>query len=86
MRVFEDLCENEKIEAVDFGLGDAQYKREYCDDTWQEYSVFLFAPTLRPLFLNALRGGTRALSLYAERLIGEGIRLRIKRAWRSYRT
>jgi CelD/BcsL family acetyltransferase involved in cellulose biosynthesis len=69
--LFEDLCDTHcPVSAVDFGFGDADYKRRFCTITWQESSTYIFAPRLRPVFINVVRlgilwtsGRLKALSL-----------------------
>jgi hypothetical protein len=55
LQVFADLCEEKTIDHVDFGSGDAQYKRDWCEENRPEISFYIFAPTLKGLALNALR-------------------------------
>jgi hypothetical protein len=43
------------IQSVDFGLGDAQYKEVLGNRSWQDASVYLFAPHGRGWMLNAIR-------------------------------
>jgi len=57
-RIIEQLCEAEgeqRISSIDFGLGDAEYKRILGDILWEDTTTYLFAPTLRALGLNAIR-------------------------------
>jgi len=82
--MLEDLCHEGGIEAVDFGLGDAQYKRDWADDNWQESSVYMFAPTLRGLPLSALRASLMLPDRLARRvLIQTGLLANAKRIWRD---
>jgi ribosomal protein S18 acetylase RimI-like enzyme len=55
-RSLEDVCTRlSGIRYVDFGLGDALYKRKFGTDTWLESSSFLYAPTPRGISVNMLR-------------------------------
>ena len=47
MRVIEDLCADPEVDFLDFGLGDADYKRQFASESWEERDVIIFAPTLR---------------------------------------
>ena len=42
--VVERLCD-EGIRSLDFGLGDAFYKKRFADKSWDEISILLFAPS-----------------------------------------
>jgi hypothetical protein len=58
MRVIEGLCEGQgstDVAQIDFGLGDAQYKEILGNCTWQEASMFIYAPTLKGLALFLLK-------------------------------
>jgi CelD/BcsL family acetyltransferase involved in cellulose biosynthesis len=82
--MLEDLCREGGIETVDFGLGDAQYKRDWADNGWQEASPYLFAPTLRGALLNGLRTPFLGLSVAAERVLTLTNLLQgVKRIWRG---
>jgi hypothetical protein len=82
-KVFEELANSGEIDTVDFGLGDAHYKRQFCDECWQEVSFYFFAHTLRGFMLNLIR---TPISL-ADRIIRMSLEKtklteRIKRLWR----
>ncbi|GAF75893.1 unnamed protein product, partial [marine sediment metagenome] len=53
-KMFEALCLEKNVDAIDFGFGDAQYKESFSDVSWMEASVYIFAPRLYPLVVNAL--------------------------------
>ena len=61
LRLIEDLAGRCGVHTIDFGIGDADYKRRLCDDSRETISVYLFAPTLRGLWLNTLRGTASGL-------------------------
>lgn len=46
VRVIRDLCES-KIGWIDYGFGDAPYKRIYGTQSWDEATVHLYAKTVR---------------------------------------
>jgi len=83
LRMIEDLCEDEEVQVVDFGPGDAEYKRRFGDRSWQEADVHVFAPRLRPVAVNLGRTtilrANDAMATAARELRIFG---RIKRAWR----
>jgi CelD/BcsL family acetyltransferase involved in cellulose biosynthesis len=63
MRMMEDLCAEEGVTRLDYGFGDAQYKRSFGDRSWEESDVMIFAGAPRAIAVNASRtavaGGTR---------------------------
>jgi len=88
MRVIEDLCSQEgqgRIREIDFGLGDAQYKRVLGDTQWGEASVYIYAPTLKGISLNALRtSGVLIDTILRAALERARLFLTIKRLWRDH--
>lgn len=54
-QVFSDLCEERVADHVDFGSGDAQYKRDWCDENEKEISFYLFGPSFKGILVNILR-------------------------------
>lgn len=83
IEMFKTLCESGEVDRIDFGLGDAEWKRILGDHGWHEASCFLFGHTARGLWLN----GVRTPIMFAD----QGLRLilkktswlpRIKTGWR----
>jgi CelD/BcsL family acetyltransferase involved in cellulose biosynthesis len=84
MRMIEDLCEDPSISLLDFGFGDAEYKRRYGDKSWEEEDVLVFARRLRPAWVNAVHTGfqgANALAFSVGRRLG--VFSRIKNWWRG---
>lgn len=84
MRLIEDLCSDPEIAVLDFGFGDAEYKRRLGDRSWLEADVTIFAPRARPVAINIARTtvtATNAALAGAARSLG--ILDRIKQRWRS---
>lgn len=52
-RMIDEFCADPDVDAVDFGFGDAEYKRRLGNESWEEGSILLFAPTPRALAINA---------------------------------
>lgn len=78
-----DFCADGSVEAVDFGPGDAAYKRHFGNESWLERDFFVFAPTLRGAFLNAARTSIGAVDVGVKRLLERtGSTERVKRIWR----
>lgn len=62
-RMIDEFCGDPDVHAVDFGFGDAEYKRRFGSESWEECNVRLFAPTPRALAINGARtaiGGSAA--------------------------
>jgi CelD/BcsL family acetyltransferase involved in cellulose biosynthesis len=71
MRMMEDLCADPTVERLDYGFGDAQYKRSFGDNRWEEADVMVFAPRARPIGINATRTAVVAGTRAARRALGE---------------
>lgn len=85
--VIEELCNAtgaaRTVAAIDFGLGDAQYKDILGDRQWEEASICLFAPTVRGILVNAIRTPLAFLDRWAKQTLGRaGLLGRVKRTWR----
>lgn len=83
-KTLEEFCA-EGIEEVDWGLGDADYKRHFANCSWNEASIQIFAPTIRGATLNAIR----IPSIFIDRVIKKALERaqilhRIKRLWRDH--
>jgi CelD/BcsL family acetyltransferase involved in cellulose biosynthesis len=83
-QVIESFCNsNEEIAAIDFGLGDAQYKEILGDVQWQDACAYVFAPTLRGLALNAMRTPIMAIDRAGRQALGRVKLLsKLKKLWR----
>lgn len=83
MRTIADLCADPAIRIVDYGYGDAEYKRRFGDESWVEDDVVVYAGRLRPVFVNLLRSSLLHVNAFAKRLARRaGVYGRVKRAWR----
>ena len=54
-RMVEELSREDGLEWIDFGFGDAEYKRHFGDESWLEEDVFVWARRPRAIRLNATR-------------------------------
>jgi hypothetical protein len=64
MRAVDDLCADESVHTLDFGFGDADYKRHFGDGFIEEEDVVVFAGKPRGVAVNALQtalGGLTAV-------------------------
>jgi CelD/BcsL family acetyltransferase involved in cellulose biosynthesis len=83
MLMFQDASSDPSIEIIDFGLGDAQYKRRFGNDSWRERAVTLVAPRARPLAVAAAqRLCESAARAAAAALDATGRTDSVKRRWR----
>ncbi|MHC4416215.1 MAG: GNAT family N-acetyltransferase [Planctomycetota bacterium] len=79
VRVLRDLCEA-GFHEVDYGFGDAPYKRVYGTDSREEATIYLFAQTQNGTCARLLHRLTGAATRCASRM---GLAEFIKRRWRS---
>jgi hypothetical protein len=83
-RMLEELCGEKAADEVDFGFGDAQYKKDWCDHERLQASLFLFAPTVKGILLNSVRSSLLGASNGARTLLERtGALPKLKKAWRS---
>jgi CelD/BcsL family acetyltransferase involved in cellulose biosynthesis len=83
MRMIEDFCADPDLHTVDYGFGDAEYKRRFGSDSWEEADLLAFAPTPRALAVHAVRSAI-LLGVDGARgtLARAGLLDRMKRGWR----
>jgi hypothetical protein len=84
LKVLEGLCEDPSIELVDFYFGDAEYKNRYGTEYWQEANIYMFAPKMYPMFINALQVTTLGMNACLKYIVNKmDLTDRIKRQWRN---
>jgi CelD/BcsL family acetyltransferase involved in cellulose biosynthesis len=84
VRVIERLCEDDEVDAIDYGFGDAEYKRRFGNESWEESDVVIFARRLHPLRINVTRTLlTSVLRVVKSALTRAGVAKRLKRRWRT---
>jgi CelD/BcsL family acetyltransferase involved in cellulose biosynthesis len=82
MRAIDDLCADQAVHTLDFGFGDAAYKRNFGDRCVEEEDVVAFARKPRTVTLNALHaafGGATAAARSAAARTGSLADLRRRR-------
>jgi hypothetical protein len=85
LQFIKDICANKNVNKIDFGLGDAAYKRELCDEYWNESTVFLFSHTIKGFINNMMKSSTTMLNLGMRSISDKmNLRTRVKRIWRDY--
>jgi hypothetical protein len=83
MRMTEQLIADPDVRAVDYGLGDAEYKRRFGSESWEEADLRVFAPTLSALAVNAARAAILGAASVARTVLSRaGVLDRVKRGWR----
>jgi CelD/BcsL family acetyltransferase involved in cellulose biosynthesis len=74
----------EQVRVVDYGFGDALYKRRFDAASTLESDVYLFAPGLRGLWLGAARGAVASLHRAADAVVTRlGLKDRLRRSMRD---
>jgi len=85
LKVLENMCGDHQVERLDFGFGNAEYKRSFGDSRWDEASVYIFAPRLYPLTINLLQTVLGSVSLVLKCIVhGLHSTDKIKRRWRDF--
>lgn len=83
-RLFENLCQDESINRIDFGLGAAQYKRDYCDELRYEAPVCVYGPSLTAVCSNMAKTASSLAYKGARRvLVSTNTLQKVRRAWRA---
>jgi CelD/BcsL family acetyltransferase involved in cellulose biosynthesis len=83
VRVIEQLCDDDEVDDIDYGFGDAEYKRRFGNESWEEADVLLFARRFRPLWVNIIRTTLATTLDLAKRVLARaGLVARLKRRWR----
>lgn len=84
LMLLEHLCEQGRVERIDFGIGDADYKRVYCDSSWDEATVHFFAKRMRPVLANMVRTASLGTSRGLRHILSKvGLERWVKRRWRD---
>ena len=82
MKMIEDLSKI-RVKEIDFGFGDALYKNRYGDESWEESSVYIYAPSWKGAKMNAYSMLTGKIHHYSEKLAKKAdILQKIKTKWR----
>jgi CelD/BcsL family acetyltransferase involved in cellulose biosynthesis len=74
----------EQVRVIDYGFGDALYKRRFDAASTLESDVYLFAPGVRGLCLGAARGAVASLHRMADAVVTRlGLKDRLRRSMRD---
>jgi len=84
LKMLEDLCAINKLNFIDFGFGDAPYKRRFGNQSWNESSIYIFPQSFRGIFLNTGRTVTSMIYQFSILLLKRfGLLEKVKREWRT---
>jgi len=84
LKLIEDLCEDETIHTLDFGFGDAEYKRRFGSTSWLEQDVHIFAGTAKGIRTALVRRTSLGLTDLVRRSLERTEAVdRVKKAWRD---
>jgi hypothetical protein len=86
MKVVEGFCEERRdgISEVDFGTGHAQYKQVLSNQTWQETSFYIFAPTIKGMGLNLARSIVVGMDQAVKKFLAStNLLQKVKKSWRD---
>jgi len=84
MKAIEDLCNDDTVQTVDFGFGDAEYKRRFGTESWEEEDVLVYAPSFRGARVNLTRAAVVKTVGVAQGAVERLPALQgLKRSWRS---
>jgi CelD/BcsL family acetyltransferase involved in cellulose biosynthesis len=86
LRMLDELCADPGIRTVDFGFGDADYKRRLATRGWDETDLLIYGRTRRALTANAGRSAIIGADRLARRFVGPERIAQVKRRWRAART
>ena len=82
--MIDDLCRHPEARVVDYGVGDADYKKRFGTRSTREGNVVVYAPTARAVTVNLVRSALVAtVGLGKRALKRSDLYRRVKREWRS---
>ncbi|MBI3843449.1 MAG: GNAT family N-acetyltransferase [Planctomycetes bacterium] len=83
LRVIQDLCEA-RLSRIDYGFGDAEYKRIYGTESSAERTLRVYGRRVRPSVARIMDVGTLAASGLAKRFgRSVGVLEKVKKKWRA---
>lgn len=80
----EEACADPELGLLDYGFGDAEYKRHLSDRSWLEEDVLVYAATWKGIRANVARTAVLGVAALARRVLRDKARVaRLKRWWRD---
>ena len=84
VKVIDELCGEDRIETIDFGHGEAPYKRQFGSESSVETDLYIFGPTVKSIGIKVTRASIAATDRGARRVVAAtGKTDSLKRFWRS---
>ena len=84
VRRIEEACADPSLTLLDWGFGDAEYKRHLADRSWDEEDLLVYAPTWRGIRASIGRTGVLAAGELGRRIQSNGrLAAAAKRRWRK---
>lgn len=84
MKLIEDLCDDEEIEILDYGFGDAEYKQSFSSEKTMKAHIPIFAPTFKGLKINAMRTQAELMTTAARYVLTRtNLYQKVKRVFRD---
>lgn len=84
LRVFKDLCEDSQVSEVDYGFGDAEYKRVYGTRNWNEATLRFYGYGFKSTIASTIDvAAARIARVSAAMTESTGLTKRVKKAWRK---
>lgn len=84
MEMFHALYTEGGILAVDFGFGEAFYKHNFCNESWKEAPVYIYAPTLKGGLLNTIKLLLDIISSFTADVLKKfNLTDKVKKIWRD---
>src|SRR3954447_14088084 len=86
LHVLEELADDPAVTVVDFGFGDADYKRRLATRSWDETDIMIYATSPRALGVGLARSTVLGADRLTRRVVGPERIATVKRRWRDLRT
>jgi CelD/BcsL family acetyltransferase involved in cellulose biosynthesis len=85
LAVLREIIGSGEARRIDFGFGDADYKRSFGDGGWDEADLTVYAGRPRPMAVNALHSAIVGADRAARRAAGRDRVAKVKARWRARR-
>jgi Acetyltransferase (GNAT) domain len=83
LRMVDDLCQDPTISHVDYGSGDAEYKRRFGTTSHEEQDVLVFGPGMRAITARLELDAAAGLNRMARKVVGGRLADTIRKRWRQ---